>query len=110
MDNMGGIFGFIGIASGAYVLYAWYQMKTMKEINRTILLPKTVDPKKCKDKEAYMKEASPKMLVLAAAAIVYGVTDTMKVTGVPLWTALLILFAVLIWFGVSTAKMNKKYF
>ena len=75
MDSMEGMFGLLGIGCGIYVLYAWYRMKTAGIINTTILLPKSINPNKCKDKEAYMKEASSKMLILGITALIYGATE-----------------------------------
>ena len=110
MDNMGGLFGFIGLACGIYVFYALYQMKTTGEINTTILLPKTANPKKCKDKDAYIKAVSPRMIVLGVSAILYGTVDLVGISGAVLWAVLILFMAVLIWFGVTTSKLNKTYF
>lgn len=110
MDTMGSLFGFIGLACGLYVLYAWYQMKTSGEINATILLPRSENPNKCKDKKAYIQAVLPKMLVLGIAAIIYGVIDIMGIEGVALWAVLAVFMVILIWFGVTTSKLYKKYF
>lgn len=110
MDTMGGFFGFLGLACGIYVLYAWYQMKTTGEINATILLPKSENPNRCKDKKAYIQAVLPKLLVLGISAVAYGVIDIIGVEGTALWVVLAVFMAILLWFGVTTSKLYKKYF
>lgn len=43
---LNGIFGIFGLGCGLYCLYAYFLMKTKKEINTTILLPKEARFKK----------------------------------------------------------------
>lgn len=113
-DSMGGLFGVIGIVCGIYIFYAWFQMKQTGEINKTILLPKSVNPKKCKNKDAYIKAVSPKLLILGAAAVFYGAVDLccgyMTVPVGLFWAAIIVFLAALIWFAVSISKLNKTYF
>ncbi|XCP84545.1 hypothetical protein ABXS75_16025 [Roseburia hominis] len=113
-DSMGGFFGIIGLACGMYVLYAWFQMRRTGEINTTILLPKSENPKKCKNKAAYIQAVSPKMLALGLAAVFYGAVDLccsyMKIPVGLFWAAIVIFLAVLIWFAVSISRLNKTYF
>lgn len=114
MGDISGIFGIIGLACGIYVFYACYQVKIKGEINTSVMLSKSIDPAKCSDKKAYLKEAFPKLLILAVSATAYGVTEllntyVMKV-GMVLPVTMVIAVIVLIWFAVSIMKMNKKYF
>lgn len=110
MDSMSGFFGFIGIACGAYVLYALFMMKSSGEINTTILLPKTIDPKKCKDKKAYINAVSPKMIILGVASLVYGIVDTCGVSGYVFYAVIGIFLVVVCWFAYTVLRLNKKYF
>lgn len=113
-DSMGGLFGVIGLACGAYIFYAWFKMKKTGEINRTILLPRSENPKKCKNRDAYIKAVSPKMLILGVAAVFYGAVDLccsyMTVPVALFWTAIGVFLAALIWFAASVSKLNKTYF
>ena len=112
--NIEGIFGIFAVACGLYCLYGYVMIKTKKKVNRTILLPKDVDVKKCKDLDAYCKEASLPLLVLGLSTTLYGVSDLYNtyVGGADkLFTVILILFFVaLVFFIIRVRKCNQKYF
>lgn len=114
MTDMGGIFGILGVACGVYILYALFKLKKTGEITGSILLPKDVDPKKCKDKEAYIKAVTPKMAALGIVTLIYGLADLCNTYVRPIgnffWAVLIAVFAVLIWFATSVSKLNKTYF
>ena len=54
---MESIFGLFGLGCGLYCLYGYYLLKFKGEICSSILLPKDVNPKKCKDFRGYCNEA-----------------------------------------------------
>ena len=51
--------GLLALCGGLYCLYSCIMMKVKGEINEGLLLNKEVRYKKCKDKEAYIKEVFP---------------------------------------------------
>ena len=54
---MESIFGLFGLGCGLYCLYGYYLLKFKGEICSSILLPKDVNPKKCKDFPTLEEEA-----------------------------------------------------
>lgn len=114
MQNMGGIFGILGVGCGLYIFYALYKLKSTGDITSSILLPKDVNPKTCKDKDGYIKAVAPKMAILGISTIIYGLMDLCETfvmsTGNFFWIVLVLVFVVLIWFSVTVFKLNKTYF
>ena len=110
---LNGIFGIFGLGCGLYCLYAYFMMKTKKEINTTILLPKDARFKKCKDVDAYCREMSPPLLTLGIIVTAYGGLDLYNTYMGGIGILFLIMFALvwvaLIWFFVAVRKCNKKY-
>lgn len=111
---MGSLFAVVGIGAGAYCLYAYFMMRTKREINKTVLLPKDVDVKKCKDIDGYIKDTSLPLLILAISVLTYGlaeaVNEYVRNVGSLLFIILALVAIVLIWFAVVVKKANKKYF
>lgn len=114
MGNMGGIFGVLGVGCAIYIFYALYKLKSTGDITSSVLLPKDIDPKKCKDKAAYIKAVTPKMIALGISTLIYGLTDLCETYVMPVgkffWVVLVIVFVILIWFATSVSKLNKTYF
>lgn len=111
---MNGIFGIFALGCGIYCLYGYYMLKFKKEINKSILLPKDVDVKKCKDLEGYCREAQYPILILGVVTVLYGASDIYNgyVGGADtfFFVMLVLLFAALVLFVVLIRKCNKKYF
>ena len=111
MEN---IFGIFVTVCGIYCLYGYYLAKVKKEIAKSILLPKDVDAKDCKDLEGYCREVRLPLLVLGTAAAVQGPIDIYQASaggaGRLSWVMFAILAVALIWFAVTIRKTNKKYF
>lgn len=114
MDSVWGFIGVIALGCGVYGLYSFIQMKRTGEINASLLLGKDYMYKKCKDKESYLKKAEPAVLLFSTAAFIYGIVDVIHcyVISIPLAdTILMIVFlAVIVWFGIYTTQLKKKYF
>lgn len=113
-DSMDVLIGVVCLIFGVYCLYAYAVMKKTGVINTTILMPKSVRPEKCKDKEAYLKRMLPKVLMLGIMLILYSGVELlnyfyMKNTSVA-FTALAVFTLVLIWFGYSVSRAAKQYF
>ena len=78
VSNMTDMTNFVGIlvfAFGIYSLYAAFQMKVKGEINSSLLLSKELIYKKCKDKEAYIKEVFPVLLMFSIVTTLCGAID-----------------------------------
>lgn len=111
---MNALFCVIGLGAGAYCLYAYVMMRTKKEINKTILLPKDVALPKCKDMDGYIRETSMPLLALGMMLVIYGAIEAVNQyvynIGKGILAVLFAVAAVLIWFSVRIRKVNKKYF
>lgn len=114
---MNSIFGIVGLFCGVYALRSWYLVKKTSDIKKSVLYPNMNNApviKKCNDKEGYIKETLPKLLVIAVFASIYGVAELYNtyVTQIPmvLIPTMILLGIVLIWVMISVKKMNDKYF
>lgn len=101
------------IACGVYVLYVFYMLKYKGEIKETLLLPKGLSAKKCKDKAAYTKEMAPKVLIYGLAVTLCGVMgaieDVYGFLGSYYPLVLVVFVAVSVWFASKVKKANQKY-
>ncbi len=117
MDNTS-IMSFLDIIvvlAGAYVLYSWYLLITKKEIKQGVLIPKDVEPKRCKDIDGFVKYMSPRTLVLGIMALISGgigiYQDTVKlIHPIAYWSFFVAFLLVLVWFGYGSKKALKDYF
>ncbi len=114
MDSMWGFVGIIVFACGIYALYSYVQMKSKGEINASLLLGKDYIYKTCKNKEEYIRKASPALLVFGLVAVIYGAVDVIHCYVYPMAVldvaGMIIFFIVLVWFAVYTAKLKNKYY
>ena len=111
---MEGLFGIVGIGCGLYCLYGYYLLKFKGEISSSFLLPKDVNPKKCKDFRGYCQEAQWPLLILGIIATLYGAVDlyNVYVGGVDLLFLIMmgLLFVALVIYVILIRKINRKYF
>lgn len=117
MANMTDMTNFVGIlvfGFGIYSLYAAFQMKVKGEINSSLLLSKELIYKKCKDKEAYIKEVFPVLLVFAIVTTLCGAIDIINSFVVDIsivyFISLAAFVAVFAVFVVKTTNARKKYY
>ena len=73
------------------------------------------EPEKCKDTKAYIKEAAPKVMILGIVVTLWGICDlactSLGVDNMAIfWGTFVIVMVVLVWFGITTGKLRKKYF
>ncbi len=113
--SMMGFLDLIVIGAAVYLLYGYYLLVVRNEIKEGLLIPKDMDPKKCKDIEGYKKYMGPKILVLAAAALVSGIIGIMqdyfaKASGMIFWVFMVVFFVVIIWFGYAVKQAEKRFF
>ena len=117
MDNTS-IMSFLDIIvvlAGAYVLFSWYLLVTKKEIRQGVMIPKDVDPKKCKNIDGFVRYMSPRTLVLGIMACISGgigiYQDTVRLLNpIIYWTFFASFLAVLIWFGYGSKKALNLFF
>ena len=113
-DSFFGFVSIIVLGCGLYALYAYIKMKKDGHINETLLLGKNQMEYQCKDKDAFMKKASPAVLLFGVVSTLYGVVDLIHyyVTKIKILDtiAMIAFFVVLIWFMVYTAQLRKKFF
>lgn len=117
MANMTDMTNFVGIlvfGFGIYSLYAAFQMKVKGEINSSLLLSKELIYKKCKDKEAYIKEIFPVLLLFAIVTTLCGAIDIINSFVVDIspvyFISIAVFIAVFALFVVKTTKARKKYY
>jgi hypothetical protein len=109
MNNVFSIMDLIFAGAGIYALYAYVQLKTKNEFTTSLLMSKDVEIRKCKDIEGYKAFILPKILIFGIAALLYGGVGLINTYVLPLpgmvYTAAMILFfAVLIWYAYQTKK------
>lgn len=113
MDSAYSLMDIIIVLSGIYILYNFYLLKFKGEIKESLLLPKDIPVKKCKDKAGYIAEMSPKVLVLGIVITIcglLGVAETqMQLLGNWYLLVMAVFLAVIIWFVVASRKALKKY-
>lgn len=113
---MNSMFSFIDIlvaGCGLYVIYLYIEMKKTRKIRESMLLPKGLDVKKCKDVDAYIQQIGPKQLVLGIIALVCGVAGLLQdFTGILNYyvylAVLLVFFIYAVWYTVYMKKVIKK--
>lgn len=112
--TLDGLLGLFALGCGLYCLYGVYMLRFKNEINRSVLLPKDVNVKKCKDVKGYCKEAQPPLLLLGIVTTVYGGIDLYNtyVGGADklFIIMLILLIPALIIYAVMIKKINEKYF
>lgn len=113
MDSAYSLMDVIIVLSGIYVLYNFYLLKFKGEIKESLLLPKDIQVKKCKDKQAYITEMAPKVLVLGIAVTVcglLGMAETqMQLLGNWYLLVMVVFLAAIVWFVIASRKAIKKY-
>ena len=114
MNSMGSFFGIVGIGAGIYCISGYLLMVRRRQIPKGIMLPKDEDPKRCKDVEAYIKMTSAQLLLVGILLAVYGVLELINTyvasIAIPVFVAIVLVMAALIWFAVRTKKANTTYF
>lgn len=113
MDSTFMIMDVIIALFGVYLLYVYYLMKFKGEIKESILLPKGVSIKKCKDVAGYISEMAPRVLAYGiivtlngAAGIIMDVYHTLR----GIYPVMMVIFAVgTVWFVWQMKKVMKKY-
>ena len=118
MEALMGIISLIILGAGVFSLYSWYNMAFNGVISESLFLGKHYDVNRIKDKDSFIKKASPILLVFAIVLTLCGVITTLRhyvLTENELIMTLdpisnLVVFIVLVIFAVQTGKLKKLYF
>ena len=114
ISSMNGIFDVLITAFGGYILYAWFMMKTRKEIKGGMFLPQGTDPKKCKDPDGYIAYIGPRFLLMGIICMLSGLLglaiDYLGILPEGMYLVVTGFFLVfLVWYGIMSKKAVKKY-
>ena len=108
------IIGLITLGCGLYCLYGAYMMRFKGQITHTILLPKNVDLRKCKDLEGYRREMQIPLFLLGITVTIYSFVDlyNTSVGGADLLFGIMFILSAVavVYFIVRSRACNKKYF
>lgn len=106
--------GLLAFCGGLYCLYSCIMMKVKGEINEGLLLNREVRYKKCKNKEAYIKEIFPSFLTFSVLTTACGAIDlinTYVISIYPVYLISLVLFILgFAWFMTQSKKSRDKYY
>ncbi len=114
MEDITGWVGIVVFACGIYCLYAAAMMKVKGEINQNVLLGREYQLKKCKDKDAYIKEMFPHLCLFAIVTTLSGLVDMINSFVTDIFyinIIIMIIFIIeLIVFSRMSLKLKKKYY
>ena len=118
MEGLMGIISLMILGAGVFSLYAWYNMQFNGVINESLFLGKHYDVNKIKDKDTFIKKASPMLLIFAVVVTLCGAISSLRHYMFPEDELLarvdpisnLIVIIVLVCFTVYTGKLKKLYF
>lgn len=107
--SMNAMFDMLITACGVYIIVNFILMKATGTIRGTILLPKDIDPERCKDPQAYLKAVGVWQILFGLCCILTSVSGLLQaylnIDFGLLYYAAYILFFV---FAVLYAKAIKK--
>ena len=118
MDSTMMLMDVFSAACAAYCAYTWVRLlRERKLFKNELLLSKDKKPEDCLDEDGYVSYVLPRLgvltavLVIDAAFMLYcDLTDTILLPYPLSFIPLVVVFAVLIWYLVSTVKANKRFF
>lgn len=106
--------GILVFGGGIYCLYSCIMMKVKGVINENLLLNKESRFKKCKNKDAYIKELFPSFLTFSILTTACGAIDMINTFLVDIYIAyvisLVLFIAGFIWFMVTSKKCKDRYY
>lgn len=112
--SMFGLMDIIILGGGIYVIYQYILMVTSRKLQNGLLLPKEIDPKKCKDVEGYINYIGIKQLAFGIAACICGALGllqnyTDKIGASAYFTGMILFVAVAVWYSVAIKKAMKAF-
>ena len=110
-----GMLDIIMLLAGVYVLYGWYLLQFKGEIKQGLLIPKDMDPGRCKDFEGFRKATSLPVLLTGLVALASGGIGLYQdyvamLPAVLYWVSFVLFLGVLVWYMIVAKKAMKKYF
>ncbi len=106
--------GILALCGGLYCLYSCIMMKLKGEINESLLLNKEVRFKKCKDKDAYIKEVFPAFLTFSILTTLCGTIDLINTFVTPIYKVYIVSLVLFVlgfaWFMVQSKKSRDRYY
>ena len=76
MDNsFFSLIDFMITACGVYVIYIYIEMVRTRSIKQNMLMPKDLDPKKCKDVPGYINYMGKRQLAFGIISFICGLVD-----------------------------------
>lgn len=113
-NSMFGFMDLIIVGGGLYVIYQYIKMIHSRKLETSALLPKEIDPKKCKDVEGYIQYIGPKMLTFGIVATLCGllglIQDYTQKIGYPVYLAGMAVFvAAAVWYSIAIKKALKEF-
>ncbi len=114
LNDMTSWVGILVFGGGIYCLYSCLMMKFKGIINENLLLNKESRFKKCKNKEAYIKELFPSFLTFSILTTACGAIDMINTFLVEMYVAyvvsLVLFVAGFVWFMTASKKCKDKYY
>ena len=115
MDDFSLIIDVLAVACGIYTLYTYVRLRQSGRLfPNSLLIPRDMTPKDCRDTEAYIRYIRPRIFILGIDLLAYGSIVLLN-DALGLWGNLASLicagfgFVGIIWYGVCTYKANKAY-
>lgn len=128
MGNMNLMFGLITTGCGVYCLYLWGKIRASGKVpDGCMILPRGCTMEQCLDEALFLKAAMPRLMIFGLLISLFGIVTLAEAyfQVFDVWTAelsvglrLLVLelvtciipLGVVIWFGVSLRRVQKKLF
>lgn len=112
--SMFGIMDLIVVGGGIYVLYQYVIMVTSRQLKSSLLLPKDLNIKKCRDVEGYINYVGLKQLIFGIVALVCGIIGLIQdytQTFGTIWYmgAIVVFLVVAIWYSMAIKTAIKLY-
>ncbi|MCP1108744.1 hypothetical protein M2145_000593 [Lachnospiraceae bacterium PF1-21] len=107
---------YITLFFGFYCMYIFYKLQIKRDLSANGMLPREVDPGKCKDKDGYIKGVAVPILILGVVTALYSLVDILRSRlEIPfltplMWALMAADLAVLVWVVFVLRKNNQKYF
>ena len=106
--------GILALCGGLYCLYSCLMMKMKGVINEGLLLNKEARFKKCKDKDAYIKDVFPSFLTFSILTTACGAIDMINTFVTPIYTVYLVSLVLFVlgfaWFMIQSKKCRDRYY
>lgn len=99
---------------GLYAIYLYIDMIRTGTVKESMLLPRGLNMKKCKDSGEFIRQLAPRQLILGIFAVVCGgvglLQDYTRTVGPAVYmTVLVLFFAYAVWYTVSVKKLIRKF-